>query len=131
MMLDKYLSVKYAHNGNGEDGVHNCWSLVRLARSELFGLPMLPDFSSISATDKKALTESMIAVRDENGFKEVSAKAGAIATAFRGSLCVHLGLVVEADGRLWILEIDEPTGACLTPTGKFESRYAKVIYYAN
>ena len=129
-MINKYLQTRYVKGGRGPVDF-DCWGIVRLARHELFGLPLLPSFDGISPDDKPALTKACLAVRDSKGFEPVLPQDGAIATAWRARLCVHVGLVVEADSRLWVLETDEATGPCLTDLGKFESRYTKVIYYAD
>lgn len=127
-MTNRYLDTRYVKYGRGPVDL-DCWGIVRLARHELFGLPMLPSYADVSPDDKQGLTHACNQVRIEGGFVPVVAKPASIATAWRASLCVHVGLVVEADGRLWILETDEKTGPCLTPLPKFESRYTKVIYY--
>lgn len=127
-MTNRYLDTRYVKYGRGPVDF-DCWGIVRQARHEMFGLPMLPGYTEISPDDKKGLTEACNQVRIDGGFKPVMARPGAIATAWRASLCVHVGLVVEGDGRLWVLETDEPTGPCLTPLSKFESRYTRVIYY--
>lgn len=127
-MLDRYLKTRYVRYGRGPVDT-DCWGLVRMARAELFGKPLLPAFNGICPDDKRSLTEAAITVREEGGFVPVKATEGAIATAWRGRLCTHVGIVVRADGRLWVLETDEGTGPCLTPLSTFESRYNKVIYY--
>lgn len=130
-MINQYLTTTYNRTGTGVDGVHNCWSLVRLARHELFGLPLLPSYAEIPAEDKRGLTRACKETCNLSKLIPTEPKASAIATAWHASLCVHVGLVVEADGRLWILETDEPTGPCLTEIRKFESRYTRVVYYAD
>lgn len=129
-MIDKYLFTRYVKGGRGPVDV-DCWGLVRLARHELFGRSMLPSYSEIDPADKAALTAAALDVRDQGGFVPVAPAPGAIATAWRGRLCVHVGLIVQADGRPWVLETDEPTGPCLTPIPEFENRYTKVVYYAD
>lgn len=130
MTIDDFLATKYVKHGRVPPEL-DCWGLVRLARVELFGREPLPYYSQIDPQDKRALTEKTLAVRDINLFKRTEAKAGAIATAWRGRLCVHVGIVVECDGRLWVLETDEDTGPALTRPQIFESRYLQVIYYDN
>lgn len=127
-MLDRYLKTRYVRYGRGPVDL-DCWGITRLARHELFGKSLLPAFDGICPDDKRSLTEAAITVRDEGGFVPAKAAEGAIATAWRGRLCTHVGIVVRADGRLWVLETDEGTGPCLTPPSTFEARYNKVIYY--
>lgn len=130
MTIDDFLATKYVKFGRVPPEL-DCWGLVRLARVELFGREPLPYYSRIDPQDKRSLTEKTLEVRDINLFKRTEIKAGAIATAWRGRLCVHVGIVVECDGRLWVLETDEATGPALTRPQLFESRYTQVIYYDN
>lgn len=125
-MISKYLKTTYERRARGPDK-HDCWSIVRSVRHEVFGKSLLPSFGAICPQDKKGLTDACVEVRQD--FNQVPARAGAIATAWRASLCVHVGICVEVDGRLWVLETDEPAGPALVPVKTFESRYTKVIYY--
>lgn len=130
MTLDDLLQTRYVKGGRGPVE-QDCYGLVRTARHEIFGQSILPSYDGISPDDKQSLTSACMTVRDEGGFVPVSPSPGAIATAWRARLCVHVGIVVQADGRLWVLETDVGTGPCITPLPKFESRYTKVIYYAD
>src|SRR5690625_6920872 len=127
-MINKYLFTRYKKYGRGPDEF-GCWGIVRTARTELFDKDLLPSFADIDPQHKKALTQACEEVRVDHVFNESVAVAGAIATACRARVCVQLGLVVEADGRLWVLETDVETGPCLTRIDQFEQRYTKVIYY--
>lgn len=79
--------------------------------------------------DLRAITRAVQEVSGLESMRPCPAAPGAVATAWRASLCVHVGLVVEVDGRRWVLETDDPSGPCITPLKKFESRYSRVIYY--
>lgn len=130
MTLDDLLRTRYVKYGRGPVEL-DCWGLVRVARAELFGSDWLPSYIDIDPQDKAGLTEAALEVREQGGFREIEIRPGAIATAWRARLCVHVGIVVEADGRLWILETDEGTGPGLIRPANFERRYSKVIYYDN
>lgn len=125
--LQDLLLTRYVKHGRTMPDL-DCGGLVRVARHALFGKSLLPAFADVDPADKPALTQAAQTVI-ASGFVEVPAQPGAIAAAWRGALCVHLGICVEADGRLWVLETDEPTGPVLTPVSAFESRYRKVVYY--
>jgi hypothetical protein len=60
-------------------------------------------------------------------------RPGAIACCYRGSLCTHIAIVVEIDGRLMILETDEPGkgrhGPRLVSLKPFQQRYLRVVFY--
>ena len=127
-MIDKYLKTTYQRRGRGPDE-YDCWGLTRTVRHEVFGKSLLPSFGSICPADKLKLTDACIETRKTGGFKPVTASPGAIATAWRASVCVHVGICVLVDGRMWVLETDEPAGPALISVPRFESRYTKVIYY--
>lgn len=127
-MIDKYLKTRYVKGARGPDDI-DCYGLTRLARHELFGQPLLPLYAGVTMDDKLSITKACGDISASHGFAPVKAVPGAIATGWRVRLCVHVGIVVETDGRLWVLETDVAAGPRLTPPSKFESRYTKVIYY--
>lgn len=129
-MPNRYLEVPYIKFGRTMEGA-DCYGLVRMARHDLLGLPLLPLHDSVSPDDKKEMTETSREIVKHEGLIPCAFKVGAIATAWVGRLCIHVGLVIEADGRLWVLETDQKKGPCLTMPNKFEARYTNVIYYAN
>lgn len=130
MTLNDFLQTEYKDFGRGPNEF-DCWGMTISARQELFSRPPLPLHKNISPDDKNALTIAALSVRDDGGFKECEIKAGAIATAWSGSLCLHIGLVIEADGRYWILETNRKKGPSLTSVRRFSERFSKVIYYDN
>lgn len=128
-MIQRYLKTSYQRGGRGPVA-YDCFGIVRAVRHEVFGKSVLPSFGNICPQDKRNLTAACIDVRDAKGFHPVQQPVpGAIATAWRASLCVHVGICVEVDGRLWVLETDEPAGPALIALDRFEDRYTKVIYY--
>lgn len=127
-MLDRYLtSCRWEHNGM-RFPLLNCWGLVRLARHELFGLPML-QASDCPADDKRRMTQEALDVIA--GLSPCEPRAGAVAFCWRGRLCVHVGLVVESEGRLAVLDIDHGRGACVTPLPDWRRRYLRVSFHAD
>lgn len=130
MTIDDLLKTRYVKYGRGPDA-YDCWGLSRVGRVELFRRDWLPSFVDIDPGDKERLTMAALDVRRAGAFEEVGFIPGAIATAWRARLCVHVGIVVHADDRLWILETDEGTGPTLTRPSQFERRYTKVICYDN
>lgn len=126
MSLDDFLLTRYERGARGPSA-YDCWGLVRAARCVLFGRPELPSLTGVEPGDFPAITMA---------FCELSASLsvarpnpGAIASAFIGKFCVHVGLCVELDGRTFILETDEKTGPALTARRVFESRYLRVVYH--
>lgn len=128
MTLGDFLSTRYVRGGRGETEC-DCYGLVRHARSHLFGRPLLPAYGQVDSMDKQGMTDTAAHIVADNAFEQCGARPGAIAAAYSARLCMHVGIVVEVDGRLWVLETDEPTGPCLTPIHQFEARYTRVVFY--
>ena len=121
-------NAKYHPLAASESPFFNCWSLVRRLRVELFGLPLLPLYGGINADDKRSLTKA--AKETISGhLKECGLQLGAIAACYRVSLCVHVGLVIEIDGKPHIAEIGSKTGFRILSVERFETAYTKVRYY--
>lgn len=130
MTIDRYIAhCRWSHNGM-EFPHLSCYGLVRLARQELFGLPALPSLAHMSSYDKRAATMAARAITHEH-MNPCEPQPGAMAICWRGRLCMHVGLVVEVDGRLSVLDIDEGRGACITPLAVWQRRYLRVDFYAD
>lgn len=124
-MLKHYLSAPYRDGGRGPIAF-DCWGLCIAVRHQLLGLPLLP---SLGAVGKDRLRENTHAYHDlKQGMETCPPEVGAIAAVFCGALCLHVGVVVESEGRLKVLDTN-PGGACLRTTGEFEAAHPKVVYY--
>jgi hypothetical protein len=130
MSLGHFLSTVYVRGARGPHE-YDCWGLTRAARTALYGLPLLPECPDALPGMIPVITREVARVVQECGMKKDGPYPGHVATAWHGRVCVHVGLVVSANGGLRILETDAPTGPCLTRIPQFESRYSKVIYYAD
>lgn len=97
-------------------------------RVNLFGSPLLPLHGGIHADDKRKLSKAAASTIDSH-LVESKIKIGAIAAAYRTSLCVHVGLVIEIDRKLHIAEIGSKTGFRILSVERFEAAYTKVRYY--
>ena len=124
----RFLNTRYVDGGRGPDE-YDCYGLVRAVRHEVFHFPLLPSHAEVAPADKDAMTAVCQQIIDCTDLKECSPKEGAIAAAWAARLCVHVGIVVQGDGRLWILETDKSTGPCRTPLRVFENRYTRVTYH--
>lgn len=124
----RFLNTRYVDGGRGPHE-YDCYGLVRAVRAEVFGRPLLPIHNEVQPSDKATMTTVCQETIDMTGMKETRIAEAAIATAWAGRLCVHVGIVVYGDGQFWILETDEPTGPCRTPARVFENRYTRVKYY--
>lgn len=126
-MIERYLQSSYKEGGRGPMEF-DCWGLVRLARHQLYGLPLLPSFGAICPDDKNSLTRAAQHTISQH-LQPSRAMPGAIASCWRGRLCLHVGLVVVLDGRLGVLEIDKRISPHWQRLSDFESRHLRVEYY--
>lgn len=126
-MIDfrKYRKYLYEDGGRGPLGI-DCWGLVRQVRHDL-GYPWLPSFEGCRHTDPRGFTRAYEkqAAQMEAGLVQ----AASIAAAFRGRICVHVGIVVNIDSRLMVLDIDSGRGVECSPVPEFEAKYGEVLYY--
>ena len=124
-MLKKYLSAPYRDGGRGP-AAFDCWGLCIAVRHQLLGLPLLP---SLGAVGKDRIRENTHAYRElKKGMDECAPELGAIAAVFRGKACLHVGVVVEADGRLKVLDTN-PGGARIRTVPEFETDFPRVVFY--
>lgn len=104
----------------------DCWGLCIAVRHQVFGLPLLPSLGSVG---KDRVRENTHAYHDlRQGMEPCAPEPGAIAAVFRGELCLHVGVVVQVEGRLKVLDTN-PGGARIQSTGEFEAAYPRVVYY--
>ncbi len=104
----------------------DCWGLCIAVRNQVFGLPLLPTLGGVG---KGRIRENTHAYHDlRRGMEECAPESGAIAAVFSGALCLHVGVVIESEGRLKVIDTN-PGGACLRTTGEFEAAYPRVVYY--
>ena len=130
MTLEQFLLTRYVEGGRGPDE-YDCYGLVRDARVALFGARLLPVCADAKPGLIPVITREVARVAKDHDMNVAPPAPGHVATAWHGRVCVHVGLVVEANGGLRILETDRPTGPCLTRVAHFEARYSKVVYYAD
>lgn len=126
-MINRYLMAPYKEGGRGPV-YFDCWGLCIEVRSKVFGLPMLPSLGRVGKGQVKENTAAYNELR--HGMVECSPKPGAIAAVLRGKLCLHVGVVVELDGRLKVLDTN-PGGASISTTSDFGATYPCVVYYCD
>lgn len=120
-----YRTWQYEDGARGPVRI-DCWGLVRQVRHDM-GYTWLPSFAECRHTDPRGFTRAY-----EQQASEMAtgpAEAGAIAAAFRGRICVHVGIVVPIDDRLLVLDINPGRGVGVEALADFEARYAEVLYY--
>jgi hypothetical protein len=124
--INTYLSCRYEDGARGPER-YDCWGLVREARHLHLGRRLLPSWGHVRNTDPREFTR---AYRAEAVHMEVcQPEHGAIAAVMRGHICIHVALVVEAGGRLKVLEINPARGARCLPLSQWKRDHNIVIYY--
>ena len=126
-MINDWLAIPYVAYGRGLEG-SDCWGLVCIVREAVRG-DRLPAFADIH--DKRALTHAahdMIA----QGWREVSKpKVGTLVAVWRGALCMHIGIVIEIDGRMAVIDSDEKRGVAWKWLTDYLRQHAKVTLHDN
>lgn len=125
-MIERYLMTPYADGGRGPDSF-DCYGLVRMARTEMFGLPLLPSYGAVSVSDKRCMTR--IASAESASLSRRPPEPGAIAVCWQRGLCLHVGIAVELDGRLGVLEAHHTRGIGWRSIRSFEREYQRVEYF--
>lgn len=124
--IDKYLASSY-RDGGCELPLVDCYGLVRLVRLEVFGRVDLPAFGHVRNTMPAEFTRCVKQAATE--LEECRAEPGAVATLWRGRICVHIAIVAEIEGRLAVLDTGSKTGPSWSSVPRFEARFAKVVYF--
>ena len=126
-MINGWLAIPYVAYGRGMEG-SDCWGLVCIVREAVRG-DILPAFADIKG--KRALTHAahdMIA----QGWREVSKpKVGTLVAVWRGALCMHIGIVIEIDGRMAVIDSDEKRGVAWKWLTDYLRQHAKVTLHDN
>lgn len=136
--LTRYLTATYQDGGRGETGTDgrlllDCWGLVRLARAELYGRPLLASHGGQYQDDPAGFTRHYRAQAAE--MAEVSEPVpGTVIAVLRHGICTHVALVVHdvsASGLgLHVLEINPGRGCQIWPLYAFlQSMTKRAIRY--
>lgn len=123
--IHQLLAVPYVDRGRTLEGM-DCWGQLLWARAAM-GLPALPDIGPVSRAEPIEMQRQCGKVSAT--LEEGPAAVGAVAAVFRGTLFVHVGVVVEIDGRLAVLETNEGSGPRWKSVPDFVDTYYKVIFY--
>lgn len=125
-LIHAWLACPYHPHGRGVTGV-DCWGLVRQLRHVLRG-DWLPEYAEIAPGDSRAMTRTaghMILT----GWAECAPHGGALATVWRGGWCRHVGIVIEIDGRIAVMDTTQKTGPRWVYQADFEAQHGTVRYY--
>lgn len=115
----KYMASCYADHGRTLPEL-DCWGMGRAIQSERAGID-LPAFGRIHPDDKLAMTSAMSSLLSQ--FEPCQPQELAIACVMRGDVLLHVGTVVELDGRLQVLHTRRQTGPIIEPLRRFHAKY--------
>lgn len=122
---DSYLHCPYVRGGRGPDE-YDCWGLVRELLVHL-NWPELPSFGLITAHDKNRVDEAKSIVSAM--VNECHPKHAALATVYRNKSLIHVGAVIEIDGRLKVLHTNR-SGPHRDDLRVFRRQYLNVRFYS-
>lgn len=125
--LGRYLLAPYLDRGRDLQG-YDCWGLVRSVLHDEFGLPLLPAHDDVSPDDKPEMSCRYEEVSE--GFEVVETpQPGDVMAAYSGNTLVHVGVVIEADGRLWVLHTRKKHGTRLDKPETLERLFTSVVWW--
>jgi len=122
-----YLPVNYLDGGRDFNGM-DCWGLVRHVLHYQFNLPLFESYGHVNPDDKRSLTEAFTA--EVKSFIPSSSKASAVAAGFRGQLLLHIGVCVEVNSQLYVLETSRKNAVALTKLRDFKRQYSRIEFYS-
>lgn len=123
--LSSYMRAPYVDGARGPRAF-DCWGLCIDIRHKVFGLPLLPSLGNVGRSNLRANTVAYRLVKQD--MQECQPEVSAIAAVFRGHLLAHVGVVVEIDGQLKVIDTN-PGGVRIRTVRDFETSYPRVVYY--
>ena len=127
MAISDYMHFKYKRDARGEDGLHiDCWGLVRLIWENELGKPTLPLFSGAITPRMQTRCYSEF---PDHGLIECQPKHGAIASCIQSTLCTHVGIVIEIDGELRVIDIQNGSPVAIHQISRFSRKFTKVVFH--
>lgn len=123
--MNHIMRIPYVKGGRSEKGA-DCYGIVRMVRSYL-GLGDMPLLSEYAAGDYRKISRE----KEFFNYSKCAPHPGAIAACYLGRICTHFGIVIEADGRIMVLDSTQESGPRLSSIASFESQFSKVEYYDN
>lgn len=125
MTVNDYLLSEYEDGARGPDK-YDCWGLVRDVRVNLFDLPLLPSWGLVDPNNKRQVTDAWH--HTEAVFSLSGPTPGALAAVFHGSLLLHVGIVVNADKGISVLDTLPDRGPAITRLADYIEQYDVRFY---
>jgi len=125
-VIHAWLACPYVPYGRDSAGV-DCWGLARQLRRALRG-DWLPAYDAVAPGDAPAMTQATSQMLLA-GWVECAPRVGALAVVWRSGWCRHVGIVIEIEGRLAVMDTTRKTGPRWRYRADFEARHGEVRYY--
>lgn len=125
-MINDYIHAEYQDGGRGPDK-YDCYGLMRAVRHWEYNKPLLPEYAGVPVDDYRSLTRG--ALGEVQAMKETDCRPGVAVLGWRGNVCLHVGVVVTIDNKIWVLETSKETGTRIVMPQDFAKRYQAVRYY--
>ena len=123
-MMDKYLQGSWVAGGRTWPSV-DCYGLVLEVRRDM-GLPAWPEWGHARRDDGSMNEVGSAFVRE---LERCEPEPGALVACYTGSMLTHVAVVVDDNGILSGLEVNERTGVTCRPLRRLHRRFVKVEYY--
>lgn len=121
--MTHFMRCVYLEGGR-EYPYFDCYGIVIAVRAHL-GLSELPPYAQI----RKGQAMHEAVTGEIPNYRKCAPEHGAIAICWHGQLARHIGIVVELDGILRVMEINPRKNVTLPTVPVFERRYRKVEYF--
>lgn len=121
--MTHFMRCVYLEGGR-EYPYFDCYGIVIAVRAYL-GLSELPPYAQI----RKGQAMHEAVTGEIPNYRKCAPEHGAIAICWHGQLARHIGIVVELDGILRVMEINPRKNVTLPTVPVFERRYRKVEYF--
>lgn len=121
-----YLQAPYEVGARGPVA-YDCWGQVREVRHLLCGKALLPLYPAANCRNPREITRCW--KEGTADLRPCGPEHGAIASVFRGQLCIHVAVVLAVPEGLRVLETNEGAGARIMRVDEFERLYLRVEYH--
>jgi cell wall-associated NlpC family hydrolase len=123
----EFIGKRYERGAQGPDAF-DCWGLVRCVLQKQYGITV-PELA-VPPTWEGA--SQLMTTSDEltNWTRVQEMRAGQVVLMARRAIPVHIGLAIEANGKLGVLHCAEPAGVLFqTPPGLRAGGWGRLIHY--
>ncbi|WP_410725602.1 hypothetical protein [Citrobacter portucalensis] len=121
---EKYLSVTWQMGGRAYP-VLDCYGVIHEVRRDL-GLPDWPVFEGV-INEGCQMNDTCNSFRSR--VQKCEPEEGAVAACYTAGLVTHLGIAVNVNGALHILEANPKRNVTILPLARFLRQYVKVEFY--